>query len=595
MKAGRPANGSAALLPFAALAGLLLGLIWLTGALSAAIFGEGWTTVRTSDLVATALRLPSHLGDPRLAWPAYARDALPGPFGFYAVLVGLLAALCGGVVAALRLWTAVGDRGGQLLGPSHRPASARWASGRDLRALRVDGPTRGRLILGRHGRQLIAAEERQSVIVLAPAQSGKTTGLAIPSLREWDGPALVTSVKSDLLAATFAARKGMGHAMVFDPVKATGYAGTCASPLHGCGTWYGALRVANWLSTAARPGGQNLSDADFWYAAAEKLLAPLLFAAVKKGRDIGAVVTWLDKGIAAKEEVETILSPQKKEKGDQEGDAVSPEQKKEAEEMEAARLAWEANWHRESRQRSSIYTTAETIVAAFADPRVREACSAAKYTPAALLDGGPNTLYLCAPAHEQQRLRPLFSMIVRELISVVYESSAATGEPINPPLLLVLDELANIAPIPNLDEVASTGAGQGIQLLSIFQDMAQIKSRYGESAAQTITNNHRAKLFGTGISDPDTLSYISRVVGTGEFEHRSDTADDKGGAARTQASIYRDLTPANVVREAKRGTGLLVYGHLPPAKIRMRRPPKHQTLDARDLPAELPENNEADA
>ena len=255
------------------------------------------------------------------------------------------------------------------------------------------------------------------MIVLAPAQSGKTTGLAIPSLREWEGPALVTSVKSDLLAATFAARENRGHAMVFDPVEATRYADTCASPLHGCGSWHGALRVANWLSTAARPGGQGLSDADFWYAAAEKLLAPLLFAAAKKGRDIGAVVTWLDKGIAAKEEVEEILSPEKKEKGDQEGDAVSPEQKKEAEEMEAARLAWEANWHRESRQRSSIYTTAETIVAAFADPRVRAACSSADYTPAALLDGEPNTLYLCAPAHEQQRLRPLFSMIVRELIS----------------------------------------------------------------------------------------------------------------------------------------------------------------------------------
>ena len=125
--------------------------------------------------------------------------------------------------------------------------------------------------------------------------------------------------------------------------------------------------------------------------------------------------------------------------------------------------------------------------------------------------------------------------------------------------------------------------------------MAQIKSRYGESAAQTITNNHRAKLFGTGISDPDTLSYISRVVGTGEFEHRSDTADDKGGAARTQASIYRELTPANVVREAKRGTGLLVYGHLPPAKIRMRRPPKRRTVDSRELPSELPTGSEAGA
>lgn len=95
-------------------------------------------------------------------------------------------------------------------------------------------------------------------------------------------------------------------------------------------------------------------------------------------------------------------------------------------------------------------------------------------------------------------------------------------------------------------------------------------------------------------SDPDTLNYISRVVGTGEFEHRSETADDKGGAARTQASIYRELTPANVVREARRGTGLLVYGHLPPAKIRLRRPPKPRTIDPRQLPAELPLSAEAE-
>jgi type IV secretion system protein VirD4 len=577
-------NGGSVLLPLAVLAALLLALVWLTGALSAAIFGEGWTTVPSGQLVATAMRLPSNLGEPRLAWPAHVRGALPGPVGFYAVAGTLLGALCGAGALTFRLRAAIGD-GGLLPGRSQRPASARWASGRDLRGLRVGGPTSGRLILGHHGRALLAAEERQSVIVLAPAQSGKTTGLAIPSLREWEGPALVTSVKSDLLVGTFAAREKRGNAMVFDPVGATRYANTPASPLHGCGSWQGALRVANWLSTAARPGGQGLSDADFWYAAAEKLLAPLLFAAAKKGHSIGAVVTWLDKGITAKAEVAEILST----------DEDVEESRSEAEDREAARLAWDANWHRESRQRSSIYTTAETITAAFADPRVRKACRAAKYTPAALLDGEPNTLYLCAPAHEQQRLRPLFSMMVRELISVVYESAALSGEPIDPPLLLVLDELANIAPIPNLDEVASTGAGQGIQLLSIFQDMAQIKSRYGESAAQTITNNHRAKLFGSGISDPDTLAYVSRVVGTGEFEHRSDTADDKGGAARTQASIYRELTPANVVREAKRGTGLLVYGHLPPAKIKMRRPPKRKTVDARELPSELPTGDEAGA
>ena len=131
--------------------------------------------------------------------------------------------------------------------------------------------------------------------------------------------------------------------------------------------------------------------------------------------------------------------------------------------------AWNANWNREERQRSSIYTTAETIIGAFTDPRVLDASSGADYTPAELLDGRSNTLYLCAPAHEQERLRTVFAAMISELVSVVYEISAQTGKPIDPPLLIVLDEAANTAPTPDLDVIASTGAGQGIQLVTVFQ------------------------------------------------------------------------------------------------------------------------------
>lgn len=542
-------KGGGAELALAGAFAAALALLWLAGALSAALFGSGWTTVPASEMPVVAIRLASHLGDPAQAWPAPASGALPGPVPFYLTLALLLAGLGGAVllgerfVGRLRPLFASG-RGDK------RPASARWASGRDLAALVVGKAEAGRVVLGRHGRRLLAAEPRQSVIVLAPTQSGKTTGLAIPALCEWEGPVLATSVKSDLLHATFEAREEMGgRAMVFDPVAATGRQGVRYDPLHSCTSWEGALRIASWLSAAARYGGERLSDADFWYAAAEKLLAPLLFAAASKGRGIGAVVDWLDKGPEAKKEVEEVL---------------------EKAEVKAAELAWRAAWNREERQRSSIYTTAETITASFADPRVRNACSAADYTPESFL-GDHNTLYLCAPAHEQRRLRPLFSMMIHELVSVVYEQAAAKGGPIEPPLLLVLDELANIAPVPNLDEIASTGAGQGIQLLSVFQDLAQVRSRYGE-AAQTIVNNHRAKLFGAGISDPDTLAYVSGVVGAGEFRDETATADERGRFARSEGSIYRELTPANVVREGKPGSALLLYGHLPPTRIRLRRP-----------------------
>ncbi len=106
-----------------------------------------------------------------------------------------------------------------------------------------------------------------------------------------------------------------------------------------------------------------------------------------------------------------------------------------------------------------------------------------------------------------------------------------------------------------------------MQLLSVFQDLAQIRARYGERAS-TIVNNHRAKIFGTGISDPETLSYVSRVVGAGEFEQRSRSEGSR--ATSTSTKTYRDLVGPMTVRGGKVGSALSIYGHLPPTEVRLR-------------------------
>jgi type IV secretion system protein VirD4 len=190
-------------------------------------------------------------------------------------------------------------------------------------------------------------------------------------------------------------------------------------------------------------------------------------------------------------------------------------------------------------------------------------------TPERLLDGSRTTAYLCAPAHEQQRLRPLFATLIEQLLAAAYEQVAKTGRPLDPPLLLVLDEAANVAAIPSLDTLAATAAGQGIQLVSVFQDLAQIKQRYG-TRALTIVNNHRAKLIGSGIADPDTLEYAARVLGEQEIAQISSTAGQEGRASTTQSTTYRSLAPAHVLRQAQPGSAVLIYGSLPPARVRLR-------------------------
>jgi type IV secretion system protein VirD4 len=307
------------------------------------------------------------------------------------------------------------------------------------------------------------------------------------------------------------------------------------------------MKVAHRLSSAAKVS-EGLQEADFWHAAAEKLLSPLLFAAANEGGQMADVIRWLNSGAEAEPKVRKILESTNDE------DALS---------------AWQANWDRDERQRSSIYTTAETILRAFSDPRVLEATSCAEYTPSALLDGGANTLYLCGSSHEQARLRGLFAALLSEVVGMVQDLSALTGKPIDPPLLIVNDEAANSAPLPDYAVVASSGAGQGILMVTVVQDLSQFEARYGREA-QTIFNNHEAGIYCAGIRDKATLEHLSSVVGEGEYRQLTETDGESGRGSSTRGSVYRALTPANVVREGRPGTGILLYGHLPPTQIALR-------------------------
>ena len=319
------------------------------------------------------------------------------------------------------------------------------------------------------------------------------------------------------------------------------------TPLMECLTWQGAQRTADWLVRAARPAAAGIESADFWYGAAAKILAPILLAAACSGGTMNEVIGWLDMqetalvrlALGANDELEALTA------------------------VEAISM-WD------ERTRGSVYATAQTILNAYTDPGVLDSAMTADLRAQHLLDGGHHTAYLCAPAHEQRRLQPLFATLVQEIIAHAYDRAAETGKPLDPPLLLVLDECANIAPLRELATLAATGAGQGIQLVTIFQDMAQINAVYGRDHAPTILSNHRAKVILSGISDPLTLTYLARLLGNEETRHTSTTSGGGGHRSTTNSVAYRDLAPAHILREMQPGHGILVYGHLPPARITLR-------------------------
>ncbi len=467
------------------------------------------------------------------------------------------AARLGVAVVALAVLSGAGTR--HWASSGRRPdRGARWARRRDLSPLLVPGAGRDRLVLGTAGRSLVAAERGHSVLVIGPTQTYKTSGFAIPAILEWQGPVLAASVKSDLASRTLSWRRQQGTVWVYDPTGSTGL--PCAQwvPLAQASSWLGARRLAHSLVEAGRPPAGPSADADFWYSAASKLLAPLFLAASVSGRTMADVLRWLDE----QEQVEVA-------------DALFRAGPEGTVALQAAR----ATWGRDDRQRSAVYTTAETVLDAFAELPATPVAEDRAIDPARLLRGG-NTLYLCAPTHEQRRVRPLFSALASTVLDGAFTSANRSGAALDPPLLVVLDEAAHVAPLAELDTLASTAAGHGVQLVTVWQDLAQLSARYGQRAG-SVVNNHRVKVFLSGIADPATLEHASVLIGDADQRQATFTLDGRGGRSRTEAPVVRRLAPPDALRRMRPGTAVVVSGHLPPVRIRLRPWWRHPELRRR--------------
>jgi type IV secretion system protein VirD4 len=523
-------------------------LLWLWGGLAGALFGAGWPRVGAEQLIGVVSRLPTRLSDPAQAWPAQARPQLPGPAGFYAAF-GLLAAAAGGL---LRLLAGTGVA--RVV--SKGDAGARWAGAGELRALQGRRGSRPRgLVLGRHRGRLIRAEQRHALVAFGPPQSGKSAGLAIPALLDWDGPAVASSIKTDLLGATLRRRRQLGTTFIFDPFELSGLTPSTWSPLRGAGTWDGALEVAWRMAAAAELDQRSVEGGDFWAIAAEQRLAPLLYTAARVGAPIDSVVLWAY-GQGGRQ-LHDALARMTEEASDEETAAGA----------RAAHDAIQAFEGQADRTRSSIEATAQALLRAYRFSRVARSARSCQITADRLLDEAA-TLYLIGDAKASKLLRPLFLALLGEVVDAAYERATRAGGALALPLLLCLDEAGNVAPLPNLAEIASTAPSHNIQLVTIFHDLAQARARYRQQA-ETVINAHRARMLLPGVADLETLRYFSGLVGDEEAADQTRTTGAQGDT-RSTGRRRRPLIAAEALRQLPERHAILLYGRVAPLRVRLR-------------------------
>ncbi|WP_211262217.1 type IV secretory system conjugative DNA transfer family protein [Nitriliruptor alkaliphilus] len=439
----------------------------------------------------------------------------------------------------------------------NRVESHTWARRRDLAALLVakprpgtaEPPAGGRLLVGSFDGHDVLAPARTSVMVVAPTRTGKSTRLVVPNLLRWEGPAVVTSVKRDVYDLTVARRGETGPACLFDPTGSTGLPSVRWSPLLTSTTFPDATKTATWLADAASVEDKH-EAAKFWETLATKLLAPMLYAAANTSKTMMDVSHWVDR--SAFDEVARILV----ELGDEDASA-----------------AWRAIRDLPVETRGSVLGTAMAIFRGFGSPRVRRATSCTPGDTDDALDIADllrrnGTLYLVSPEYEQAELRPVFVALVQAVYRAAVELSANLlgGAPLSPPLLMMLDEAGNIAPLHTLPKIASTGAGQGITLMTIWQDRAQIRQLYGESE-RTVISNHTTSVWLPGSQDLDTLKLLSDLIGDQWVESSTVSAAPDGGLSVSEGSERMDVAPPAFLRTLPHGTAVVLTGNTPPVQV----------------------------
>jgi type IV secretion system protein VirD4 len=538
-------------------------LLWVLGQTAAVLFSHQAMPISPLDTIPVSANLAQHWGDPAQAWPPEMRAQLPGPAGFYLVSIVVLVVILLAVIGVIALVDEVkaegGGRDSRKGSKSKRPV-ATWSSRRDVRDLRPSGEG-ARLVLGYDTgwrQQPVAAEARHSVIVFGPTQMMKTAGIVIPALLEWVGPAMATSVKPDVIQTTRRHRQTRGQVWVYDPTGGLGRPGDTWSPLASCEDWAGARAMGQWLSAAGAGTQQRDAVSEFFEVLGAKYLGPLLLAAAADDRSMRQVLKWINTG--NEKEPAAIL------------ERIGEE---------AACESFEAHCRREERFKGNVVGTAEVLLDVFNDPAVAKSAETSDIDPAALLKGD-NTFYLYAPEHQQERLRPLFEGLMQHVMRVAVEQAATCPDGQLPhSFLVLLDEAAHIAPLRNLAKLANTVSAANIQLVSVWHDMAQIRSLFG-ALGDNVVNGHRAKLLLPGISDPATLEYLSRLIGQTEYSHQSvSRGRHSGDGTTTEAPEYRELAPVELLRQLPKGDAVLLYSNKPPIRLHLRPWFTDRTLRAR--------------
>lgn len=379
-----------------------------------------------------------------------------------------------------------------------------------------------------------------SVLFEGAAQMGKTSLVAVPNALPAPGALVLSSTKAEIVYLTWLPRSKRGTVSVFDPENISRWPNRIKfSAVAGCQDPDVAIRRAAAL-VSARPM-EGTTGADFFEGRAKTMLRCYLHAAAIADLGLTAVARWCSS--KAPEEALRILGEHRPDWAEALSGILDS---------------------RADKTTDTIVQVLSSIMEPLASPALLAAvdCPAEEsFDVAEFVATNTGTLYLLSEGGNES-VAPFVALLAAEVFKVASDySQTLPARRLDPPLKMILDEVNNVAPIPELPEKMSDSGGRGISLWCFTHNRSQTEKRWGREGAALFVGSANTRVVLPGLLDTAALREISTLIGNREELVLNAPDARRGqpvGAQRQGSLVVRPIMTESAIRELPDKTAVVI-------------------------------------